>query len=80
MEQVPVARIVTVLPDTVQTEGVFEAKVTANPEVALALMVKEATPSVTLLRAPNVMLWEAGFETEKDCVTRTAAAKVELPA
>ena len=80
MEHVPTARMVAVLPETVQTEGVVETKVTGNPEVALALMVKGATPSVTLLRAPNVMLWEAGFETEKDCVTRTAAAKVELPA
>jgi hypothetical protein len=59
MEHVPTARMVTVLPDTVHTEVVVEAKVTANPELAVALMVNGAAPSETLLNAPNVIVCEA---------------------
>jgi hypothetical protein len=51
--------MVTVLPDTVHTEVVVEAKVTANPELAVALMVNGAAPSETLLNAPNVIVCEA---------------------
>jgi hypothetical protein len=42
--QVPAATIVTVDPDKVQTAVVVEAKVTASPEVAVALTVKGAEP------------------------------------
>jgi hypothetical protein len=51
-----VATIVTVLPETVQTEGVAEAKLTRSPELAVASTVKGATPKATLLSAPNAML------------------------
>jgi len=74
MEHVPAARIVTVLPETAQTEGVVEAKVTANPELALALTVNGATPSVTLLKEPNTIICDAKLETVKDWVTGVAAA------
>jgi hypothetical protein len=73
IEHVPAARIVTVLPETVQTEGVVEAKVTANPELAVALTLNGATPSVTLLNEPNEMVCAAA-KTPKDWVTGVAAA------
>ena len=38
-EHVPPARIVTVLPATVQIAGVVDAKLTGNPELAVALIV-----------------------------------------
>jgi hypothetical protein len=41
---VPPETIVTVLPATVQTSGVMEAKVTARPELAVALIAYGATP------------------------------------
>jgi hypothetical protein len=58
IEHVPAATIDTVFPDTVHTDGVVEAKVTVNPELAVAVMVNEAAPSVTLPSAPNVMVCE----------------------
>jgi phage tail protein X len=79
MEHVPTARTVTVLPETVQTAGVVEAKATANPELAVALTLNGAAPRATLLSAPNEMACAAGVETPKDWVTGAAAAKVELP-
>ena len=53
--QVPAASTVTVLPETVQTIGVAEAKLTASPELAEALTTNGKTPRVTLLSAPNVI-------------------------
>ena len=44
MEQVPTATIVSVVPATVQTGVVVEAKVAASPELALAEMANGATP------------------------------------
>jgi hypothetical protein len=41
---VPVARIVTVLPETVQTDDVVDAKLTVRLELAVAVNVKGATP------------------------------------
>jgi hypothetical protein len=56
MEQVPAARIVTVFPETVQTPGVVEAKLTVRPELAVAPIVNGAVPSVTVLSGPNVIV------------------------
>lgn len=44
--QIPAAMRVTVLPLIVQIVGVVVAKVTANPDDALALTVKSSSPSV----------------------------------
>ena len=49
--QGPADTSVTVDPDTVQTDPVSEAKLTANPEVAVALTVKGALPN-TLFDSP----------------------------
>ncbi len=46
IEQVPCATNVTVLPETVQTVVVVDAKLTASPEVAVALTVNGAAPKV----------------------------------
>ena len=56
IEHEPAAAIVTVLPETVQTEVVFETKVTVRPELAVALTVNGATPKVTLLGALKVIV------------------------
>lgn len=45
MVQVPTAINVTIAPETVQTEGAVEEKVTARLEDALALNLKGATPT-----------------------------------
>jgi hypothetical protein len=56
MEQAPPARIVTVAPDTVHTAVVVEVKLTGSPELAEALMVKGATPKVTLASELKVIV------------------------
>ena len=73
IEQEPPAAIVTVFPETVQTEVVVEAKLTGRPELAVALTVKGATPYVTLPTAPNVIVCAAGL-TVKLRATGVAAA------
>jgi hypothetical protein len=60
MEQVPAARIVTVFPETVQTTGVVEAKLTVRPELAVALMVNGAIPTFTLFTGPNGVIIAPG--------------------
>jgi hypothetical protein len=50
----------TIVPDTVQTERVVDAKATSRPEDAVALIVNGATPSVRLLNMPNVIVCDAG--------------------
>ncbi|HEY2970618.1 MAG TPA: hypothetical protein VGK75_19865 [Casimicrobiaceae bacterium] len=56
MMQVPPAIKVTVLPLTVQTAGVVEAKATASPEDAVALTVNGALPYVLPASAPKVIV------------------------
>jgi hypothetical protein len=72
MEQVPRATIVTVLPETVQTATVVEDRLTASPEVAVALTVKGAAPNAMLLSAPKLIVWFAVME--KLCVAGVAVA------
>jgi hypothetical protein len=60
------------MPDTVQTADVVDAKVTARPEVAVALRANGAVPNAAFERGPNVMLWLAGV-TEKCWLTEGAA-------
>jgi hypothetical protein len=59
IEHVPAAISVTVLPATVHTEGVFEAKLTASPELAVAAIVNGGAPSVWFANAPNAMVCAA---------------------
>jgi len=58
MEQVPEATRVTAIPETVQTDGVVEAKLMGRPEVAVALKLKDGVPSNILPMVPNKMLCE----------------------
>ena len=55
MEQVPTPMTVTVIPATVQTPGVVEAKFTGSPELAVAVIVNGAIPKLTSLRAANAI-------------------------
>ena len=64
---------VAVFPVTVQVEGVVEAKLTANPELAVAARVT-GPPSAALLSGPNAMVCGAPCNTEKDWVRDDAAA------
>ena len=56
MVQLPVVTRVAVVPETVQTNGVREAKLTVNPELAVALTVKGVAPYVTAGRVAKVMV------------------------
>jgi hypothetical protein len=61
-----------VFPEIVQTEVVVDAKLTARPELAVAVSVNGDAPYVTPLSAPKVMLCDAAL-TVKPCVTGVAA-------
>ena len=61
IEQEPPATIVTVLPATVQTEVVVEAKLTAKPELAVAPMANGEIPKLTPFNEPKVMVCDAGL-------------------
>jgi len=52
----PAETSVTVDPDTVQTAVVCELKLTANPEVAVALTAKGALPNATFGKAPKLIV------------------------
>ena len=53
----PVPAMVTVKPDTVQTPGVVEVKVTGSPEDDIALTVNGATPKATSASGPNAIMF-----------------------
>jgi hypothetical protein len=57
IEQVPIARTLTVAPETVHTADEVLEKVTGKPDVAVAAKPKGAVPSVTSLSGAKVMLW-----------------------
>ena len=78
MVQVPTFSSVTVLPDTVQIDGVSELKATASPEVAVAVTANGAVPKVLGPRAAKLIV--CGATTEKVWVTEGAAPYVALPA
>jgi hypothetical protein len=71
--QVPTATEVTVDPDIVQTAVVWELKLTARPEVAVAVTANGADPNAPLDSVPNVIVW-AAFVTLKLSLTGVAAA------
>jgi hypothetical protein len=76
---VPVDTSVSVLPLTVHTDGVVEAKPTAKPEVAVAVRVTEPAVSNWLPGEVKVMVCER-CATVKLLATDVAAAYVALPA
>ena len=78
MVQVPCVSKLAVVPATVQTEAVEEAKLTGKPEVALAESVS-VVAAVCVAIALKVIDCAARF-TVKLCDTGDAAAYVELPA
>ncbi len=80
MLQVPEATNVAVVPDTVQTAVLLEAKLTASPEVAVAFKLS-GVPTCCALIVPKVMVCALGAAfTVKLCVTGVAAEYVVLPA
>ena len=76
MVHVPTATSVAVLPATVQTDVVSEAKLTGRLEDAVALSVKGALPSAIFESDPNVIVWLVwdGWVTWKLWLTGAAAA------
>ena len=73
MLQVPTATSVSVLPLTVQTLGVVDAKLTAKPELAVATSAGGVVPSVWLPGEVKLMLCAAA-PTLKLRVTAVAGA------
>ena len=57
--QVPAARIVTLLPDTVQTPSVSLVKLTVRPALLVALIVNGAPPYVFVVGVVTVMVCAA---------------------
>jgi hypothetical protein len=56
IEQVPAETRVTVLPETVQTGAVVDAKETVSPELAVALTVNGLVPNATLPSDPKLIV------------------------
>ena len=56
MEQTPVPTSVTVAPDSVHTDSEFDVKLTANPELAVAVSAKGADPNAFPDSDPNVIV------------------------
>jgi hypothetical protein len=73
IEHVPGPTNVTVAPDTVQTVGVGEAKLTGRPEDAVAAIANGGAPTATLGREPKVIIC-VPWLTVKLFVTEGAAA------
>jgi hypothetical protein len=71
--QVPTATKVTVDPETVHTAVVWELKLTARPEVAVAVTANGAAPNATFESVPKLIVWGA-FVTLKLWLTGVAAA------
>jgi hypothetical protein len=73
MVQVPTATRVTVAVETLHTPVVSELKLTASPELAVALRVNGGVLSGWFESAPKVIVWLA-FDTVKLRLTGVAAA------
>src|SRR5579863_2456580 len=78
MVQLPTAIIDALVPETVHTAAVVEAKVTASPEVAVAFRVS-VVPTVWFAIVGKLMVW-LWPETVKLRLTAAAAAYTSLPA
>ena len=72
MVHVPEAMKLAVAPETVQTVGVVEEKVTERPELAVAERAS-CVPAIWPGIAPKEMVWDSPF-TVKLCETGLAAA------
>ena len=72
MVQVPAAFSVAIAPDTAQTTVSVDAKLTGNPELAVAFNAIDA-PTVCVAIAAKVIVCDARL-TVKLCVTEAAAA------
>ena len=75
IEHEPAATNVTVVPEIVQTELLFDANDTTKPELAIALKLS-GVPTVCVAIAPKVIVctvFTPAF-TVNDCVTGVAAA------
>jgi hypothetical protein len=72
MVQVPEVSMVAVVPETVQTEEVNEAKVTPKLELAVAASVS-GVPTVCVVIVVKVMVCDSAL-TVKLCETGVAAA------
>ena len=59
MVQVPAAFRVAIEPDTVQTTGVLETKLTGRPELAVAVKASDV-PAVWVAIAPKAIVWLDG--------------------
>jgi hypothetical protein len=70
---VPAPTSVTVTPDTVHTAEVVEAKLTANPELAVALTANGAVPNTWPDKPPKLIVWLPAV-TEKLWLTGVAVA------
>ena len=80
MMQVPAERALTVEPLTVQTAGVVELKITARPEVAVALAVV-LPPTASVAGEKDIVPMLCGaLPTVMFCVTWEAALKFAFPA
>ena len=71
--QVPVVSSEAVVPATVQTVGVVEAKATASPELAVAARGSVEAAYCVAVIAGQVIVWLRGVTTTS-CVTMGAAA------
>ena len=71
--QVPPVSKVTVFAETLQTEGVVEAKMTGSPDEAVALRANGAEPKVEAGRTEKLMVCASPL-TVKLCRTGVAAA------
>ncbi len=76
----PEVRNVTAEPETVQTAGVLEAKLTGCMELAVAVKLS-GVPTCWAVMVPKVMVCDlsAAAVTVIGCVAASAAAKVLLP-
>ena len=79
MSQVPAMRNEAVLPESVQTVGVTELRVTGRPELELALSASCDKAYLVPVTGVTVMLWWARCTTTT-CVTGNAAPYRALPA
>ena len=77
IEQVPSPFSVTVVTETLQTNGVVDAKLTVRPELAVALSGGGVAVRAMLLMGPNVIVWAPS--TVKVWTTGVAAACVASP-
>jgi hypothetical protein len=68
MVQVPTDTSVSVVPDTVQTGCVLEAKATVRPDEAVAFNETGPALMATFAGAPKVIVWDISVDTVKETV------------